>query len=98
MSLDAAAVREGDAHGLAVRRFRLLAGSEHEEDRLHFRVLDGLGVSAALRGERDLRLREVEVGDGPAPRLAGARVDRDALLAFDDYGRRRRHGNDTVRR
>ena len=56
MSLDGAPVGEGDAHRLAFGGLRLLSGREHEEDRLHFTVIDVLGRSAALRLERNLRL------------------------------------------
>src|SRR5207248_877420 len=62
MSLDAASVREGDAHGLPGPRLRLLSGREHEEDRLHLVVFDGHGRSAALRLQRDLPLRQIEIG------------------------------------
>ena len=87
--LDPAAVGEGDAHLPARARVGLLAGREHEEDRLHLGVRDGLGRSAALGLQRELRPAQVQVGNAAAPGAAGAGVDGDAVLAGNESPDRR---------
>ena len=81
VALDHASVREGDADPRAVAAVRALSGGEHEEDRLHVGMVDGLHLPAALGRQRELRLGEVDVLHRAAQSAAAARVDRNAVLS-----------------
>ena len=84
VTFDGAAIGEGDPDLATLRLDQRLAGGEHEEDRLHLGVRHQLGRAAAVRLQRELGPREIQVGDAPPPRPACAGVDRDAVLARDD--------------